>query len=384
VKVLLLHNRYREPGGEERSVAEIAALLRARGHAVDLCERSSAALDGARGRLRAGAAMLRGGLEPGEVERAVRRSGAEVVHAHNLNPLLGPRALGAARRAGAHVVMHLHNYRLVCAIAITYRDGGVCTRCHGRNTWPGVRLRCRGSFPEAAAYGAGLSLHLRRLVASVDRFVVPSAFAKARLAALGVPIESAVVLHNFVGDSQFARESDAGPGEYALFAGRLVEEKGVDLAIEAAARASVPLAIAGSGPDEGRLRALSETLGGPVRFLGRLTPAELADARAGAAFCVLPSRWDEPCPYAAIEAMALGLPVLASAVGGIPELVGPEEVVRAPSVEAWAAAMGKLWGDSEERRRAGAAALARARERFGEDRFYSGLMDVYGAARSAA
>src|SRR5438105_15309825 len=91
MNVLLLHNRYREPGGEERSVSEIEALLRARGHRVERFERSSAALEGSRGRLRAGAAMVRGGLDPAEVERAVGRTGAEVVHAHNLNPLLGPR-----------------------------------------------------------------------------------------------------------------------------------------------------------------------------------------------------------------------------------------------------------------------------------------------------
>jgi glycosyltransferase involved in cell wall biosynthesis len=383
VKVLILHNRYREPGGEERSVTEIAALLRERGHTVELHERSSAALAGPRGTLRAGAGMLRGGLDPDQVERAVERSGAEVVHAHNLNPLLGPRALAAARRAGARVVMHLHNYRLVCAIAITYRDGAVCTRCHGRNTWPGVRLRCRGSLLEAAAYGAGLSLGLRKLAASVDRFVVPSSFAKARLVELGAPAASAAVLHNFVRDSQFASAAGSGRGEYALFAGRLVEEKGADVAIEAAARAGVPLAIAGSGPEEGRLRALAERLRAPVRFLGRLAPTELADVRRAATFCVVPSRWDEPCPYSAIEAMAAGLPVLGSALGGIPEMVGPGEAIPSGSVEDWAAAMTRLWSDRDSCRRAGAAALGRARELFGEERFYSGLMEVYGSPRSA-
>ena len=382
MNVLLLHNRYREPGGEERSVSEIEALLRARGHQVERFERSSAVLEGTRGRLRAGAAMVRGGHDPAEVERAVGRTGAEVVHAHNLNPLLGPRALEAARRAGARVVMHLHNYRLVCAVAISYRDGGVCTRCHGRNTWPGVRLRCRGSLAEAGAYGAGLSLQLPRVTESVDRFVVPSAFARDRLEALGVPLGSAAVLHNFLRDSHFA--SGAGGGsEFALYAGRLVEEKGAGLAIEAAARAGVPLAVAGSGPEEGPLRALAARLESPVRFLGHLTTTELTRARSAAAFCVMPSRWDEPCPYSAIEAMAAGLPVLASAVGGLPEMVGADAALPPRSVDAWAAAMGALWSDPNERARAGAAALARASELFGEERFYSGLMDVYESVRLA-
>lgn len=383
MNVLLLHNRYRDPGGEERSVAEIASLLRSRGHEVTLLERSSAALGGVRGRLRAGTAMLRGGLDPAEVEQAVGQSGAEIVHAHNINPLLGPRALAAARRAGAGTVMHLHNYRLVCAIAITYRDGAVCTRCHGRNTWPGIRLRCRGNLAEAAAYGAGLALRQDEVVENVDRLIVPSAFAKARLEALGVGVGSAAVLHNFLPSSQFAPGAPEA-GAYALFAARLVEEKGADVAIEAAARAGVPLAIAGSGPEESALRALAARLGAPVRFLGHLTAPELTAARGEAAFCVVPSRWDEPCPYSAIEAMAAGLPVLASAVGGLPEMVGPDHVLPAGSADAWAAQMRALWSDRAKRREAGAAARERALALFGEERFYSGLMDVYESARNPA
>jgi glycosyltransferase involved in cell wall biosynthesis len=383
MKVLVLHNRYRELGGEERSVGEIAALLRSRGHEVELLERSSTALEGARGRLSAGTAMLRGGSDPDEVARTVRRTGAEIVHAHNVNPLLGPRALAAARAAGARIVMHLHNYRLVCSIAINYRDGGLCTRCHGRNTWPGVRLRCRGSLLEAAAYGAGLSLHQRRLLETVDRFVVPSAFAKRRLEALGLPVEGAAVLHNFLRSSEFASEASTNAGEHALYVGRLSEEKGADVAIEAAARSGVPLAIAGSGPESGRLELLANSLDAPVRFLGQLGAEELAAARRAAAFVVVPSRCDEPCPYSVIEGMAAGLCVLGSTAGGIPELVGDAQTVPVESIEGWAAAMDRLWRDRDGRRRAAASAHARALELFGEDRFYSGLMEVYESARAA-
>ena len=108
----------------------------------------------------------------------MRRTGARVVHAHNVQPSLGWRALAAARAAGARVVLHLHNYRLVCAVGTCFTRGEDCTRCHGRNTLPGVRLNCRGgSRAESAAYGAGLALWQRRLAASADAFVVPSAFA---------------------------------------------------------------------------------------------------------------------------------------------------------------------------------------------------------------
>src|SRR5207302_9033022 len=124
---------------------------------------------------RAAAAMLAGGLDPGEVADAVRRTGARVVHAHNVNPAYGWRALAAARAAGARVVLHLHNYRLVCAVGTCFTHGADCIRCHGRDTRPGVRLNCRGSLPEAIVYAAALSLWQQRVVAAADAFVVPSA-----------------------------------------------------------------------------------------------------------------------------------------------------------------------------------------------------------------
>jgi glycosyltransferase involved in cell wall biosynthesis len=373
MNVLILHNKYREPGGEERSVSEIVRLLRARGHAVELLERSSEDVS----RARAGIALLRGGLDPAEVARAVRAQGADVVHAHNIHPLFGARALAAAKRAGARVVMHLHNYRLFCAIAIDYRDGEVCTRCRGRNAFPGVRLRCRGNLPEAAAYGAGLARQLPRIIEAVDSFIAPSAFTAHRLAEQGLGDAPVAAIHNFLADDEFATAHAASRGQHALFAGRLVPEKGADTAVLAAAESGVPLAIAGDGPDADRLAALARTHQAPVRFLGRVPPREMAAVRAESAFVLAPSRWDEPCPYAVIEAMAAGLPVIASGRGGLPEMVGEHEVLPDRGVAAWAATMRALWDDDTGRQERGRAALARARELFGAERFYSALMDVY-------
>jgi glycosyltransferase involved in cell wall biosynthesis len=300
------------------------------------------------------------------------------VHAHNINPLFGPKALKAARQAGAGVVMHLHNNRLVCAVAVAYRDGGVCTRCHRRNTVPGVRLRCRGGLAEAAVYGTAISRYQDTVLDSVDEFVVPSEAAVARLVDLGLPGHRMQVLRNFVMDEQFARSSSAGEGEYALFAGRLAEEKGVDTAIEAAGRSGVPLVIAGSGPDADRLEELAQN--GPVRFAGRLSSVELAETRRRAAFAVVPSRWDEPCPYAVIEAMAAGLPTLVSNIGGLPEMAGRESALPPRDPDRWATAMGELWADAQTRQAQGERALERARGLFGADRFYSGLVRIYDRA----
>src|SRR2546423_6938427 len=131
--ILVLHNRYRTTGGEERAVADLLWLARERlGEDVELLERDSAIL----GRGRAAAGMLRGGLAPDEVAAAGWRTGARIVHAHNVNPAFGWRALAAARAAGARVVMHLHNYRLGCAVGTCFTRGAARTRRPRRHTPP--------------------------------------------------------------------------------------------------------------------------------------------------------------------------------------------------------------------------------------------------------
>ena len=229
----------------------------------------------------------------------MRRSGARVVHAHNVHPAFGWRALAAAREAGARVVLHLHNYRLVCAIGTCFTRGEDCTRCHGRNTLPGVRLNCRGSRAESVVYGAALALWQQRLAAAVDAFVVPSEFALERLRTLGAPLDGRAHVIPSVQRS-FAPSSTAGSGQFALAAGRLTPEKGFADAIAACARAEVPLVVAGDGPQLDELRAI----GGDVRFVGHVGQAELASLRRQAGLAIVPSRYQEILPLAALEAMA--------------------------------------------------------------------------------
>jgi glycosyltransferase involved in cell wall biosynthesis len=372
-RVLVLHNRYRIEGGEERSVELQVRALRRAGVEYRLLERRS----GEAGRTRAAAALLRGGADEESVGAAVRELGATVAHVHNMQPLLGPLGLAAARDAGARVVLHLHNVRLFCAIGVASRDGGPCFRCHHRLTLPGLVLNCRGSLPEAAAYAAALSLHQPRVIAAVDRFVAPSRYAVGQLATLGLPTERLEALPHYLPEGAFADASRADRGGYALFAGRLSEEKGVDTAIQAAAASGVPLRIAGEGPVASELTELSRRLGAPVELLGRVGRRRLEELLRGAAMALLPSRYHEFSPYAALEAMAAGVPVVATRMGGVPELIGAERCVPMGDPAALAERMRALWDGPELRRSDGEALIARARERHSEERFTAALLDLY-------
>src|ERR671921_122084 len=160
MRVLLVHNRYRIEGGEERSVELQLDALRRAGVAHALLERRSSDLS----RTQAARALLRGGRDEDDVESATRELDADIVHVHNMLPLPGPRGLEAARSAGASVLLHLHNLRLFCAIGVAARDGGPCFRCHHRNTLPGLALHCPAPPPGGAGGppGGATALPARR------------------------------------------------------------------------------------------------------------------------------------------------------------------------------------------------------------------------------
>ena len=378
MRVLLLHNRYRLEGGEERSVElQLRALANA-GIEHRLFERRSAEV----GRGHAARAMLRGGGAEGEIASAVRELRADVAHAHNMQPLIGPRGLAAAREAGARVVLHLHNARLFCAIGVAARDGGPCFRCRGRNTVPGLVLNCRGSLPEAAVYATALAARQPLVFDAVDRFATPSRWAAGQLALLGVPADRLDVLPHYLPAAELAPSSRAGEGGYALAASRLSPEKGLGTAIEAAALAGVPLRIAGDGPQAAELAGLARHLGAPVEMLGPVARGGMAELLTGAAMLVLSSHYHEFSPFSVLEAMGAGVPVVATRTGGVPELIGPDRCVPMGDVPALAEPMRALWEQLDLRRDEGEALLARTREQHSEERYLRELLELYERARA--
>ncbi|MBJ7459495.1 MAG: glycosyltransferase, partial [Thermoleophilaceae bacterium] len=320
--------------------------------------------------------------EEQQVGDLVRASGANIVHAHNVHPTLGHRALAAARAEGAATVLHLHNYRLFCAIGTVWRAGTDCTECAPHKTARGLIHNCRQSLPEAAVYAAGLARNQAQLIAEVDRFAAPVAQLGDDLAGLGLDLPL-TVLPSWLPDSEFVRESQAADGEYALFVGRISSEKGILVAIAAAAESGVPLRVAGDGPDALRARKLVDELRAPVDFLGRIDGQALVAARMGAAFAIVPSEWREVLPLSALESLAAGLPLLTSDRGGLPELTESELVTPAGDASALAAVMRRLFDDRAKRSAVGASALERARERYSEAAFVPRLEALYDEALSA-
>jgi glycosyltransferase involved in cell wall biosynthesis len=307
------------------------------------------------------------------VRQVVRRERPAVVHFHNLFPGLSPAALRAADDEGVPVVMTLHNFRLACLPATFLRDGRTCEDCLGHPLWRGVVHRCyRGSLTASAALAASMELH-RRLGSfeRVRRFVVLSEFMRKKLTAAGLEPGTMRVRPNFA----WATRRRAGPGSYFLVLGRLSPEKGVETVLQAG-KGRVRLVIAGDGPERRRLEALAPD---GTEFLGAVEAVRVKALLAEARALLVPSRSFEGSPRAVIEAMAAGVPVIASDIGGIPEHVENEVsglLVPPVEVPAWTAAIDRLC-DPGLSERLGDGAYASWHARFRPEIALASLEEIY-------
>jgi len=388
MRILVVHNRYRsgQPSGENAVVDQEAALLTGAGHEVEHFERHSDDI--------ADMSIVDKALVPLRVpwnpvtRRALaarlRTARPDVVHVHNTFPLLSPAVLAACADVGVPVVATLHNYTLTCAPGTLYRDGRICTDCVGSSPAPAVRHGCyRGSAAATLPVAVGITANRRRWARDVARFFCISAAQRDVLVRAGLPAEKLTVKHNVVPDIGSRRD---GAGEHVLYLGRLTEEKGVRLLMSAwdAADLSVPLVIAGAGPLADEVTAWAADRA-DVRYLGLRDRAECRALTARAVAVVAPSTWLETFGLVVVEAMAAGVPAVASAHGAFVELVddGATGLLHRPGDAGSLAAALRAIADPATNDRFGAAARHRYEQDFTPELGLSSLLAGYRAAIGA-
>jgi glycosyltransferase involved in cell wall biosynthesis len=247
----------------------------------------------------------------------------DVCHLHNFHHQLSPSIVDALREARVPAVHTLHDYKVVCPNYLLFTEGRPCTRCAGGRFHNAIAHRCVRDGIAASAVGCVESaVHRARgtLERGIRLFVAPSRFLAAKVREMGFRGAVRVVPN---GLDVSAVPTAASPGEGFLYAGRLSHEKGVGVLVKAVARArGVRLAIAGTGPEEDALRgAAAASAPDRIEFLGVLPREELLRRVRASRAVVLPSLWYENAPMSALEALASGVPVVASAIGGLPEIV---------------------------------------------------------------
>lgn len=326
MKIFAVHDYYQQPGGEDRVFEAERDLLRSRGHEVVTLTEHNDDIPGMT-RLTLAARTFWSRRTYRRARDLIRRERPDVVHVHNTLPLISPSVYHAAHSEGVPVVQTLHNYRLLCPMAQLFRAGSICEDCLGRRlAWPGIRHACyRGSRTATASVAVMTAAHraLGTWSRKVDLFIALTEFARSRFVAGGLEPSRVAVKPNFVDPDPGVGE---GGGGYALFVGRLSPEKGVDVLLRAWERlgGEIPLEILGDGPLAGRVRDAASNLRG-VEWRGRASRAGVLQRMKQADLLVFPSVWYEGFPVTIAEAFATGLPVVASDIGGLGELVRDRE-----------------------------------------------------------
>lgn len=331
MRVLVVHNRYRttSPGGEDRVVDQERKALIGRGHVVECFEAYNDDIENF--------SITRRAAIPGQVvwSDAARRSlaqtistfGPDVVHVHNTFPLLSPSVLYACRAARVPVVVTLHNYRLACASGDLFRDGRVCHECVGhRGLTPAVRNGCyRGTAAATLPIALSSAVHLGAWRSIPAAYLLISERQREILEPLQLPAERVFVKGNLV-PADVVPSVRVPPQHMVVYAGRLAPSKGIPVLMraweryEAKPHGDLRLVIAGAGPlaaTVAKWAARRER----VEVRGMLSRADCAVLVAGARAAVVPSEWEEAFGLVAVEAMACGVPPVASAHGSFPELV---------------------------------------------------------------
>ncbi len=320
MRVLLLHNHYQQTGGEDQVFSAEANLLEAHGHQVLRYTLHNDQI--------AGMTTLKLVKETvwnqnvyRELRAFIRRERPQVVHCHNTFPLISPSAYYAAKAEHVPVVQTLHNFRLVCPSGNLLRSGTVCEDCLTKSLpWPSVVHACyRKSRLITGTVAAMLTVHrtLRTWSQMVDVYITLNEFARRKFIQGGIPAERVVVKPNFAyPDPGFTPEARGG---YALFVGRLSEEKGIDTLLTAweKLRQPVPLKIAGDGPLAGLVKIAASKIPG-VEWLGAKPLNEIFELMREATFLIVPSKcYEAGLPRTVIESYAVGTPVIAANLGPI-------------------------------------------------------------------
>lgn len=386
--ILLAHEYYQLPGGEDEVFESTRDLLRARGHRVTEYVRRNdeIAAYGTVSKLTLAGRTVWAWDTHRELARLLADSKPDVAHFVNTFPLISPSAYGACHQAGVAVVQSIDNPRLMCPAGTFFRNGKLCVDCLGKFPWPAVAHACyRDSYVQSAVTAGMIGIHRIRQtwIHDVDAWLVTTDFYRRKfIEYVGLDPEKLHSRPNFV-------EPDPGPrtgpiGDYALFMGRLSAEKGVVVMLDAWKHLDVPLKIRGVGMLEPDVRSFAATRSN-VELVPRLSSHARNELIKGARFLVWPSQgYYETFGNVVAEAYACGVPVIASRTGVAEEMVVDGRTgLFFNAVDSADLAAKVTWADHhpEEMAAMGKNGRTEFESRFTAEIAYRGLLNAYRAAR---
>jgi len=320
MRILLLHNYYQEPGGEDAVVQQEKLLLESNGHSVRLFTQDNVSISSFASKVTTALNTTYSRVSRRRVQAEIRSFKPDVVHSHNFFPQFSPSVYYACKEAQIPVVQTLHNFRLICPNALLFRDGKPCELCVGKSfAWPGVIHACyRDSRSGTAAVATMLAT--QRLLGTwdtcVDAYIALSEFARSKFVAGGFPTDRLFLKPNCLMPDPGPRTNSGG---FALYVGRLSVEKGIQTLLAGWRKVeNRQLKIVGDGPLR---KVVMDSADGNIEFLRMKSRREVLELISEAAFLVMPSECYENFPRVIVEAFSRGVPVLASHSGSAQEII---------------------------------------------------------------
>jgi glycosyltransferase involved in cell wall biosynthesis len=385
MKILVVYNSYQRPNGEDIVFSQERQILEEGGHEVVTFCRSNFEIS-SYSALKQVVLLKRAVWATDtkqEIASVLQQEKPDIVHVHNTFLMISPSIYSACREAGVPAVQTLHNYRLLCPASTFLKHGRICEECVGHSLWRSVAYGCYRDSRAATATVA-LTVGVHRQIGTwnklVDGYIALTEFGRQKFIVGGLPAEKIAVKPNFVHPDPGTRR---GPGEGALFVGRLSEEKGVGTLLSAwrRLRSSIPLDVVGDGPLRPALEAESQgQMLKSVQFRGWMPRDQTLETMKLARFLIFPSEWYEGFGMTIIEAFACGVPVICSRLGAAEELVAdgrtglhftPGDAEDLAQKVEWA------WSHPEEMEAMGRAARAEYEVKYSADRNYQMLLDIY-------
>jgi len=388
MRVLIIHNQYASPGGEDAVVKAEQKLLTERGHEIAEYTKINQIVHGVR-LLPLSLTMIWSTSSAKSLSALIRSFKPNIVHIHNTFIRISPSVYSVCKQYNLPVVQTFHNFRLLCPSALLFRDGHVCDECIGKLLpISGIIHGCwRNSPLGTASVGIMLLVHkiLKTWHKKVDLYIALTEFSKKKLVQGGFNSNRIYVMPNFVEEDHIHlvnKSTFNKMGMYAIYVGRLSPEKGVDVLVEAWNHVPhVPLKIIGAGPFAARLvDTLSQRNNPAIEYLGSKSRCHVLELIAYANFLVLPSCCYENFPVVIGEAFSLGIPVIASRLGAMAEIVedGKTGLLFTPGdAEDLAAKVEWAWNHPAEMAEMGKAARREYEEKYTAERNYQMLMEIY-------
>ena len=387
MKILLAHNYYQIAGGEDAVMQNEIELLKSNGNSTVQYVVDNECINSFLDKTATILNVPFSFSQYKKIQNTLKAEKPDVVHVHNYFPLLSPSIFYACKKANIPVIHTLHNYRAVCPTALLMHNSKINETSIQKSSWWTVTKRVyRDSFIGSFALACMVELHkiIGTWQTEVDRFITLTEFSKNKYIEAGWPVNKVVVKPNFIQDPFEQMLKIEKKGGYALYIGRLSEEKGIDILFDAWSNCELPLKVIGDGPLKDMVNQHSNPF---IEYLGRKDKSEVLNLVQNASFIIMPSTWYEGFPMVLVEAFACGTPALVSRLGSMEEIIKPNVTglhFDAGNANDLAEKVKWMISHPEQTRQMGSNARQEYLAKYTPEINYKTLMDIYQQATEEA